>query len=66
MTGFKSIGKKTLSKYGTFLADFRVRLACKMTAMTRLNRLRRSNAISFASIFKLYKSVVNPHFLFAA
>ena len=40
------------------------RLASAVVAMTRLNRIRRYNTISFASTFKLYKSLVTSILLY--
>ena len=45
----------TLCKDGTCSAEIRIRIASAMTAMARLNRIRRSIFIRFASNFKLYK-----------
>ena len=53
VTSFKYLGP-TLCKDGTFSAEVRVRNA---SAMARLNRIWRCNTISFASKFKLYKSL---------
>ena len=54
VTSFKYVGA-TLCKYGSCSADVRIRIA---SAMARLNRIRRCNTISFASKFKLYKSLL--------
>ena len=54
MISFKYLGA-TLCKDGTCSAEIRVRI---VSAMTRLNRIWRSNTIGFASKFKLYKSLV--------
>ena len=48
----------TLCKDDTCSAGARVRIASAMAAMARLNRIWRCNTISFASKFKLYKSLV--------
>ena len=49
--------RETLCKDGTFSAEVRVRIASAMAAMARLNRIYRCNT-SFASKFKIYKSLV--------
>ena len=54
VTSFKNLGA-TLCKDGTCSAEIRIRIAA---AMARLNRIWRCNTISFASKFKLYKSLV--------
>ena len=60
MSSFKYLGA-TLYKDGTCSAEIRIGIASAMTAMARLNRIRRYNTISFASKFKLYKSIVCCH-----
>ena len=57
MANFKYLGV-TLCKDGTYSAEVRIRIASAMAAMARLNRIWRCNTISFASKFKLYKSLV--------
>ena len=57
VTNFKYMGA-TLCKNGTCSAEIRIRIAVAVAAMTRLNRIWQSNTISFASKFKLYKSLV--------
>ena len=57
VTSFKYLGT-TLCKDGTRSAEILIRIASAMTAMARLNRVWRCNTISFASKFKLYKSLV--------
>ena len=49
-----------LCKDGTRSAEVRIRISLTMTAMVRLNRIWRCNTISFASKFKVYKSLVTP------
>ena len=44
----------------TCSAEVRLRIASATAAMARLNRIWRCNTISFASRFKLYKSLVTP------
>ena len=48
----------TLCKDTTCSAEIHIRIASAMAAMVRLNRIWRSNAISFAGKFKLHKSLV--------
>ena len=59
VTSFKSL-VAILGKGGTRSAEIRTRIAPVMAAMARLNRIWRSNTVSFASKFKLYnyKSLV--------
>ena len=57
MTSFKYLGA-IVCKDGTCLAEVRIRIASAMAAVARLNRVWRCNTISFASKFKLYKSLV--------
>ena len=59
VTSFKYL-RTTLCKDGICSAEVRIRIISAMTAMARLNRIRRYNTISFASKFKLYKSLVPP------
>ena len=54
---FKYIGA-TLCRNDTCSAEIRIRIASAMAAMARLNRIWQCNTISFASNFKLYKSLV--------
>ena len=56
VTSFKYM-RATLCKDGTCAAEVRIRIASAMTATARLNRIWRCNTISFASKFKLYKSL---------
>ena len=63
VTSFKYLGA-TLCKDGTCSADVRIRIASAKVAMARLNRIWRSNTISFASKFKLYKSLVTSILLY--
>ena len=51
--------RATLCKHGTCSAEARISIASAMAAMARLNRIWRCNTISFASKFKLYKSLVS-------
>ena len=57
VTSFKHLGA-TLCKDGTCSAEILIRISSAMSAMIRLNRIWRCNAISLASKFKLYKSLV--------
>ena len=57
VTSFNYLGAP-LYKGGTYVAEVRTRIASAMAAMARLNRIWRCNTISFASKFKLYKSLV--------
>ena len=57
VTSFKYL-RATLCKDGTCSAEVCIRIASAMAALARLNRIRRCNAISFVSKFKLYKSLV--------
>ena len=54
----------TLCKDGTCSAEVRIRITSAMAAMARLNRIWRCNTISFASKFKLYKSLVTSILLY--
>ena len=63
MTSFKYLGA-TLCKDGTCSAEVRIRIASAMAEMSRQNRIWRSNIISFASKFKLYKSLATFIFLY--
>ena len=53
-------------KDGTRLAEVRIRIASAMAAMVRLNTIWRCNTISFASEFKLYKSLVTSILLYGS
>ena len=57
VTSFKYLGA-TLCKAGTCSAEIGNSIAPAMTAMARLNRIWKSNTISFARKFTLYKSLV--------
>ena len=57
VTSFKYLGA-ILCKDGTCPTEIRIRIASAMAAVARLNRVWRCNTISFASKFKLYKSLV--------
>ena len=59
VTSFKYLGA-ILCKDGTCSAEVRIKIASAMAAMARLNRIWRCSTISFASKFKLYKSLVIP------
>ena len=63
MTSFKYL-RATLYKDGTCSAEVRIRIASAMTAMTGLNRIWQCTNISFASKFKLYKSLVTSIVLY--
>ena len=56
VASFKYLGA-TLCKDGTCLAEIFIRIASAMVAMARLSRIWRCNTISFASKFKLCKSL---------
>jgi hypothetical protein len=57
VTNFKYLGA-TLSKDGTSTAEVHIRIATATSAMARLNRIWKSNAISFPTKYKLFKSLV--------
>ena len=57
VTSFKYLGA-TLCKHGTCSAEIRIRAVSAMAAIAILNRIWCSSTISFASKFKLYKSLV--------
>ena len=57
VTSFKYQGA-TPCKNGTCSAEIRIRIASTIAAIARLNRNRKSNTISFAIKFSLYKSLV--------
>ena len=63
VTSFKYLGT-TLCKDGTCSAKVRTRVASAMAAVARLNRIWRCSTISFASKFKLYKSLVTSILLY--
>ena len=60
---FKYMGA-TLCKDGTCSAEVCIRIDSAMPTMTRLNRIWQRNTISFASKFKLYKSLVTSILLY--
>ena len=60
VTSFKYLGA-TLCKDGMCSAEVRIRMAL---AIARLNRIWQCNTISFASKFKLYKSLVTSILLY--
>ena len=60
---FKYLGA-TLCKDGTCSAEIRIGIALAMAAMARLNRIWRSNTISFASKLKLYMFLVTSILLY--
>ena len=57
VASFKYLGT-TLCQEGTCSAEVRIRISSEITAMARLNWIWRYNTISFASKFKLCKSLV--------
>ena len=63
VTNFKYVGA-TLCKDGTCSAEVCIRIASAMAAMVRLHRIWRSNTISCASKFKLFKFVVTSVLLY--
>ena len=56
VTSFKYL-VASLCKDGTCSAEVRIRIASPMAALAWLNRQHFCNTISFASKFKLYKSL---------
>ena len=60
VTSFEYIGA-ALREDGTCSAEVRIMIA---SSMARLNRILRCNTISFASKFKLYKSLVTSILLY--
>lgn len=54
---FKYLGA-TLSKDGSCTAEVRIRISTATSAMARLDRIWRSNSISFTNKYRLYKSLV--------
>ena len=56
--------EETLCKEGTCSAKVQIRIVSAMAAVARLNRIWRCNTISFASIFKHYKSLVTAILLY--
>ena len=63
VTSFKYLGA-TLCKDGTCSAEVRIRIASAMAAMAKLSRISRCNTITFASKFKLNKSLVTSILLY--
>ena len=63
VTSFKYLGA-TLCKDGTCSVEVCIRIASAMAAVARLNRIWWSNAIIFASKFKLYESCVTAVLLY--
>ena len=57
VTSFKHLGA-TLYLDGTCLAELHMKVASAMASVARLNRIRQCDTISFASKFKVYKSLV--------
>ena len=53
-----------MCKDGTYFAEICIRIVSAMAAMARLNRIWPLNTISFASMLKLYKSVVTSILLY--
>ena len=49
---------------GTYTAEVNIRIASAIAAMARLHRIWQCNTISFASDFKLYKSLVTTILLY--
>ena len=60
VTSFKYLGA-TLCRNDTCSAEVRIRIASAMASMATLNRIWQCNTISFASKFKLYKSLVTTN-----
>ena len=63
VTSFKYLGA-TLRKDGTCSTEVRIRIASAMEAIARLSRIWRCKAISLASKFRLYRSVVTSILLY--
>ena len=63
VTSFKYLGA-TLCKDGACSAEVRIRIASAMVAMAILNRIWRCYTISFASKFKLYRSLATSILLY--
>ena len=63
MSSVKYLGA-TLCTDGTCSAEVRIRIASAIAAIARLNRIWQCNTISFASKFKLYKSLVTSILLY--
>ena len=63
VTSFKYLGA-ALYEDGSCSAEVRIRIASAMAALARLNRVWWCNTISFASKFKLYKSLVTSILLY--
>ena len=63
VTRFKYLGA-ILCKDDTCSAEVRIRLASAMAAMARRNSICQCSTISFASKFKLYKSLVTSILLY--
>ena len=63
VTSFKYLGAN-LCKDGTCSAEVCIRITSAMAAMARINGICRCNTISFASKFKLYKSLVTSVVLY--
>ncbi|MGL4418375.1 MAG: reverse transcriptase domain-containing protein [Plesiomonas shigelloides] len=57
VNSFKYLGA-SLSKDGSCTAEIRIRIAAAASAMARLDRIWRSNSISFTTKYRLYKSLV--------
>ena len=57
VTSFKYLGA-TMCKDGTCFAEVRIRISSTVAPMARRNRIWWCNTVSFASKFKLYKSLV--------
>ena len=62
-TSFKYLGA-TLCKNGTCSVEVRIRIASAMAAMVKLNRIWRSNTISFVSKVKMTKCLVTSILLY--
>ena len=60
---FKYLGA-TLSKDGTSNSEVRIRIGSAMSAMSRLDRIWKSNNVSFTTKFRLYRSLVLSVFLY--
>ena len=57
MSSFRKLGA-TLRKDGNCPAEIRVSIASAVAATARLNRIWRSDNISLASKFRLYRSLI--------
>ena len=64
VTSLKYVGATHLCEEGTRCSEICLRIASAMSVMARLNRIWKSNTISFASKFKMYKSLITSILLY--